>query len=684
MTGLTILLRVLHLGSAIFLVGSFTFPLLVARAASRLGVQGHEPAVRPFDHRLYRWRVWGLLGFVGTGVLGLWGQVAVVTKSPLWPLPPLVILGDFLTDTEYGRVWLLRLLLAVCLGTVLVLHAWSRHGPLRWGRQRVGVGLAGGLLVTQAWAGHAAAAEGMTYLLQVTVHMLHLLAAGVWLGSLPLLVVFLTWARQADHASTAGLAAEVTRRFSTLGLGSVLLLVVTGVASAWALVGNIAALLGTPYGQLLLSKVGLLLFLCGPAAANLCVEKPRLLRVVAAQQWRQTSDTLRRLRRNVLLEAVLGLAILLVVGGLGVNPPARHVPPTWPLSFRLSWTATRDLPGVPSRVLLGGLVGLGGLLACGCATRRHRWWRATAGVGVIAGITGLWSVIQAIAIDAYPPTYLRPTVPYQALSIANGLRLYQEHCAVCHGLAGYGDGPAAAALTPRPADLTAKHTAHHTVGDLFWWLSYGIKGSAMPGFEGRLSEEERWDVINFLRTLAAAEQARALAAQPESAPWLVAPDFSYTTATGETQTLKDQRGRHLVLLVFFRLPASQRRLVELYDLTPQLQRLQVQVLAVPLHTEQDVLPPPETSAGLVVVTDGATEAAITYTLFRKSLSPTGRLPIPPFPAHVEFLIDRQGYVRARWLPGSDPGWARTEDLLATIAWLNQEKPRTAAPDEHIH
>jgi putative copper resistance protein D len=609
--------------------------------------------------------------------------MAVVTDSPLLPLPPLVTLGDFLTGTQYGRVWLLRLLLAVCLGAVLLLHRWSRHDLPRWSLRHTGVGLASGLLMTQAWAGHAAAAEDTAYLLQVTVHMLHLLAVGVWLGSLPLLVVFLTWARRADQASAAGLAAEVIRRFSTLGLGSVLLLVVTGVASAWALVGGMAALLGTPYGQLLLGKVGLLLFLCVPAAANLSVEKPRLLRVVAAQQQRQARNALGRLRRNVLLEAVFGLAMLLVVGGMGVNPPARHVPPTWPLSFRLNWTATRDVPGVPSRVVLGGLVGLAGLLACGYATRRRRWWGAMAGVGGMASIAGLWSVIQAMAIDAYPTTYLRPTVPYQALSIANGLRLYQEHCAVCHGLAGYGDGPAAAALTPRPADLTAKHTAHHTVGDLFWWLSYGIKGSAMPGFAERLSEEERWDVINFLRTLAATEEARTLTPQPASDPWLVAPDFSYTTGTGEAQTLKDQRGRHVVLLVFFRLPVSQHRLLELDNLAPQLQALRVQVLAIPLDTDQDVVPP-ETATRLTLVTDGATEAAITYTLFRKSLSPAGRLTIPPFPAHVEFLIDRQGYVRARWLPGNEPGWAKAEELLATIGWLNQEKPRAPAPDEHIH
>jgi mono/diheme cytochrome c family protein len=76
-------------------------------------------------------------------------------------------------------------------------------------------------------------------------------------------------------------------------------------------------------------------------------------------------------------------------------------------------------------------------------------------------------------VDAYPTTYRGPAVPYQALSIANGLHLFQEHCTVCHGVTGRGDGPAAAGLWPRPADLTAKHTADHTTGDLFWWLTYG-------------------------------------------------------------------------------------------------------------------------------------------------------------------------------------------------------------------
>jgi putative copper resistance protein D len=498
------------------------------------------------------------------------------------------------------------------------------------------------------------------------------------------LAILLAWAQRADHAGAERIAAEATRRFSTLGCGSVFLLVVTGVASVWGLVGSVSALVGTPYGHLLLIKLSLLLPLLGLAAINLRHEKPRLLRVVAAQQRRQIRETLRRLRRNVQLEAALGVAILLLVGSLGVTPPARHVPPTWPLAFRLSWEATRDLPGVRSRLLLGGQVALVGLLALGYTAVGRRWRGAAVGGGVIGLTSGLWVIVQALSIDAYPTTYLRPAVPYQALSIANGLRLYQAHCAVCHGIAGYGDGAAAAALTPRPADLTAKHTAMHTVGDLFWWLSYGITGRAMPGFHDRLSEEERWDLVNFLRTLAAAEQARTLGPQVEPSPWLVAPDFSYTTATGDGQTLKDHRGQNLVLLVFFRLPGSHDRLVQLHTLSPRLQRLGVEVLAVPLHTDHTGSPAPSTFPRLSIVADGAAEAAITYTLFRKSLSSAGRLPVPPFPSHLEFLIDRQGYVRARWLPGSGPRWAETEALLAAIEWLNHEKPRLSVPDEHVH
>ena len=87
---------------------------------------------------------------------------------------------------------------------------------------------------------------------------------------------------------------------------------------------------------------------------------------------------------------------------------------------------------------------------------------------------------------------------------------------------------------------------------------------------------------------------------------------------------------------------------------------------------------------LPLVTDGSREIFDTYTLFRRSFSEQGSLPDPPIPPHTEFLIDRQGYVRARWIPRDGPGWNKTDNLLREIARLNKEKPSAPAPDEHVH
>ncbi len=51
----------------------------------------------------------------------------------------------------------------------------------------------------------------------------------------------------------------------------------------------------------------------------------------------------------------------------------------------------------------------------------------------------------------------------------------------------------------------------------------------MPGYGASLSEEERWDLINFMRALSSGERARNLAPVIEDKPWLVAPDFTYGT-----------------------------------------------------------------------------------------------------------------------------------------------------------
>jgi mono/diheme cytochrome c family protein len=103
--------------------------------------------------------------------------------------------------------------------------------------------------------------------------------------------------------------------------------------------------------------------------------------------------------------------------------------------------------------------------------------------------------------DAYKPQVVNP-VPATAESTAKGSLLYQANCAVCHGADARGDGPMAQTLNPPPVDLTV-HITQHPDGDLFDFVSNGISGTGMPAFKNTLSEEERWDVLNYLKSVAA-------------------------------------------------------------------------------------------------------------------------------------------------------------------------------------
>ncbi len=86
-------------------------------------------------------------------------------------------------------------------------------------------------------------------------------------------------------------------------------------------------------------------------------------------------------------------------------------------------------------------------------------------------------------------------------SLVSGAAIFAQSCAVCHGEEGRGDGPTAEALEIIPADLTAGHVQELSDGALFYIISHGKPETPMPAWEGVLEEEERWNVVNFMRTL---------------------------------------------------------------------------------------------------------------------------------------------------------------------------------------
>jgi len=674
--------RTLHYGALTLLVGAFAFLLLVARQAFRKGEPESIPGFERFDHLLFKLSAWSLFMTLITGFMWFWVQASSMSGKPLGQALSLEIVGNVLYRTQFGQVWQVRLAILVLLAGFLLLKERERDAK-DWIALRIeSVMLGGGLIIALAWAGHAAATQGIARIYHLTADSIHLLAVGIWLGGLLPLAILLSSARKSQEPFWAPVAREATRRFSALAFVSFSCIVLTGVVNGLMIVGDIPHLLGTPYGRLLLLKLFLLLPLIGIAAMNLLRLKPQLSAEEGIESSERLSTLIVRLRRNVVAEICLGFTILFIVGALGTTPPARHIQPSWPVSFRWSWEVTKNLPGVRVAVLVGAVGILLGamLLGYGVLRRRYRPWAL--GVGLAFVGTFAFVPLRFLAVDAHPTTYVRPKVPYQALSIANGRALYHTHCEVCHGEAGYGDGPAAQGLTPKPADLTAKHTADHTVGDLFWWLTHGIKGSAMPGFQDRLSVEDRWDLINFLRALSASEQARSLGPLVEPNPWLSAPDFVYGIGLGENRALKDLRGDSIVLLVLFTLPDSRPRLAQLCALIPRLGELGARSLAIPMGNAGGVYRQLGGPGFLfTVVTEGNREIADTYALFRRSFAAEG---LPPAPHHLEFLIDRQGYIRARWLPRESIGWADPDKLFAEIDRLNTERPGEPAPLEHVH
>ncbi len=207
-----------------------------------------------------------------------------------------------LNDTAFGKVWQWRMILAVAI----VLVSWL---PPAAGRDRGLSIMAAAFLASLALIGHAIMRDGGLGIAQIVNQMLHLLAAGIWLGGLPVLGLALL--RTGDD----GKSVKILRRFSAAGLIAVLVLLVTGLFNAILQLGSLVAF-QTPYGRVLVIKLCLVVMMIILAALNRLIFLPR------ATSLDEVVGALRIIRRTVLVEVLLGVAVVVAATLLGsLQPP---------------------------------------------------------------------------------------------------------------------------------------------------------------------------------------------------------------------------------------------------------------------------------------------------------------------------------------------------------------------------
>jgi putative copper resistance protein D len=636
---LLIAARTLHFAAAISLTGVFGFECFVAGPAIRRSGVGF-PGAAGLCRRLWWLAAASLALALVSGAAWLAGVAADMSGKLLGLALSRGVVGVVLTRTRFGEDWLLRLGLALLIAGCLLARRRQREGAfaaLGW----IALTLAAVMLASLAWAGHGAATPGAPGDLHLAADILHLLAAGAWLGTLVPFALLLAEARRGGDPAWATLARSATRRFSLLAVWSVAVLFAAGLVNTWFLAGSVPALVGTDYGRLLLAKIALFIATLMIAAVNLLRLTPRLGdRAVGAGEalW----HTVGWLRRNALIEAIVGLAVLAIVGVLGILPPGLHTEPGWPFPFRVDLAALT----VGATILLAILTVLSAVCAvavvAAAAAGHYRRTVALAG-GLVLCLGAGWIALRPSVERAYPTSFYAPAQPYSAASIHRGAALYAENCALCHGASGRGDGPAAAGLRIRPADLTEPHLFAHSPGDLFWWVSQGRDDGAMPGFAGVLTPSQRWNAINFVRARAAGILARRIGPQLATAATSEIPDFAFE-AGGVQRTLTQTLKSGPVLLVLFASPAPNARLAGLASAQPLLARAGLRLVAVEIET-----PAGETEPGNApqppFVVDVSRDVGSVLALFRA----------PTDGGETELMLDRGGNVRARWTAAGEGG-----------------------------
>lgn len=255
------------------------------------------------------------LAGVAISLFGFALQTAAMAGASMWQIDGEIV-AMVLRETPLGLAFQVR---GAALATVIIgisLSSWANR-PAQW-ISTLGGGVA---LATLAWSGHSAAGTGSAGWFHLGAGILHLLAAGAWLGAILAFLVLISGKKASSDITRIHLAHRALEGFAVVGTVVVAVIVATGLINSLFLVGpeHVLQLGASLYGQILIAKLALFAAMLGMATINRYRLSPALGRALGSAV---EAPTIGRLRKSLLIEGGIALTIFALVGWLGtLSPP---------------------------------------------------------------------------------------------------------------------------------------------------------------------------------------------------------------------------------------------------------------------------------------------------------------------------------------------------------------------------